>query len=318
MSEEKRCGCFGKIVKCVLWCAVVVLILLAAMPLWISPVATAIVGKVVPTYTGTDFSIERFVVNPWTGSVRIGGVRLANPDGFGDVPAFSMGSFTLEASLTELLDSRVHIRELLVEDAFASYYSSKGTNNLELILANVESSLAKDEVAESDAAAEDETETKSEVKLVIDHLRISGTRVKLMKSDIIPALPIATIELRDIGKESGGATAEEVWQALSDAIVKGVSSVGDGAGALGGLLGGGAKDLTSAIGGAAASVTECATSSGTAVGDATKATGTAVGDAVKATGVAIGDGANAAVNAVGDTTKKVSDGVTGFFKGLAK
>ncbi len=362
MSEKKKCGCLCKIVKCALWCAVVVLLLVAALPLWISPVATGIAGSIVPKYTGTDFRIERFTVNPWTGTVRIGGVRLSNPDGFGDAAAFSLGAFSLEASLLELLESRVHILDLSIEDAFASYYSSNGTNNIDLILANVDRKLGPKDEKEKDSAAEDKEDAKSEIKVVIDHLRISGTKVKLMKSDVIPALPIATIELRDIGKESGGATAEEVWQVLSDAFVKGLSSVGDGVGALGGIVGGGVKDVSSVLGGtatsvteglskvsagalrtvgnavkvpasasgdAAATVTDGAKSSGSAVGDAAKATGSAIGDAAKATGsavggavkttgAAIGDGASAAVNAVGDTTKKVTDGVKGIFKGFSK
>lgn len=351
MSEKKKCGCLCKMVKCVLWCAVAVLLLVAALPLWISPVVTGIAGSVVPKYTGTGFRIERFTVNPWTGTVRIGGVRLSNPDGFGDAPAFSLGAFSLEASLLELLESRVHILDLVIEDAFASYYSSNGTNNIDLILANVDRKLGSKDGDEKDVAAEDKEEAKSEIKVVIDHLRISGTKVKLMKSDVMPALPIATIELRDIGKESGGATAEEVWQVLSDAFVKGLSSLGDGAGALGGLIGGGVKDVSSVLGGAATSVTEGmskassdalravgdavkmpsgasggtasvvtdgAKATGSAIGDAAKATGSAVGGAVKATGAAIGDGAGAAINAVGDTTKKVTDGVKGLFKGFSK
>ena len=99
MSEKKNCGCFCKLLKCFLWCCVAVLVALvlvvATIPLWISPVSTGVANSVVPKITGTKFHIERFYVNPWTGAVRIKNVKLSNPEGYGESPAFSMTSLIL-------------------------------------------------------------------------------------------------------------------------------------------------------------------------------------------------------------------------------
>lgn len=351
MSEKKKCGCLCRIFKCLLWCVAgllaLSLLLVATLPLWISPVATGIAGSIVPKFTGTEFAIERFYVNPWSGTVRISGVRLANPEGFGSAPAVSVRSFALDVSISELFGNTLHVRELLIDDTFASYYSHKGTNNMDVILSNVDKAIASDG---EKAASEPEEKQNSEMKFIIDHVRIAGTKVKLMKSDLFPPLPIVDIEMRDIGKESGGATFGEVAKAFGDAFVKGLSTAGEGLGALGGAIGSGIKDASSAVGNAASSTkkavgvvgdTAAAAAADTktavkSVGEATttavkgtatavksvgETTTTAVGGAVKAVGdtaTSAVDGAKAAVDAVGDTAKKTTEGVKNLFKSFGK
>lgn len=314
-NEKKKCGCFRKVLKWLMWGTVgflsVALLLVATLPLWISPVATGVAGKLVPKFTETNFAIERFNLNPWAGTVRIAGLRLANPDGFGNAPAVSVGSFSLDVSISELFGNVLHVRELLIDDTFASYYSHNGTNNVEVLLANVNRNLGS---SEKDSAKD--KKQKSEMKIIIDHVRISGTRVKLLDSDMIPPVPIVDIELNDIGKKSGGATFTEVVKAFTDALVKGISSVGDGLGALGGLLGTGLQDASSAVGGAATSVKGAAESVGASaatVAADTKSAVKAVGDTATATA----DGAKAAIDAVGDTAKAADD-VKSLFKVFKK
>ena len=310
MSEKKKCGCFGKLLKCLLWCVLgaiaLVVVIAATLPLWLSPIATSVANSAVPKITGTDFRIERFYVNPWTGAVRINGVKLSNPEGFGDAPAFSMTSFTLDLSITELFSNTLHIKELIIEDPFASYYSHDGVNNIDAIMANVNKALgAKDDDKDEDEEKPEKDE--DEIKVIIDHLRISGTKVKLMETSAIPPLSIMTIELSDIGKKSNGATLEDAWKEISDAFMKSMGNIGDGLNALGGILGDGAKGLSDALGDGAKSAA-----------DLTTGAAGAVGDGAAAAAGAVGDGAKAAVDAVGDTAKQATEGVKNLFKGIGK
>ena len=289
MSEKKKCGCFCKLLKLCLWCCVAVLVavvlVVATIPLWISPVSTGVANSVVPKITGTKFHIERCYVNPWTGAVRINNVKLSNPEGYGEAPAFSLTSLTLDLALTELFSNKLHVKELLIEDPFASYYSHDGVNNIDAILANVDKALGLKEEKEEEKPEEKE---KPQMKVIIDHIRISGTKVKLMENDVIPPVPIMTIELKDIGKESDGASFDEVWTALSDAFMKGMGSVGDGLGAIGGLLGEGAKSLTGAL------------------GEGTKGVSNALGEGAKNVTGALGEGTKSVTGTLSEGTKSVT------------
>jgi len=289
MSEKKKCGCFCKLLKFCLWCCVAVLVavvlVVATIPLWISPVSTGVANSVVPKITGTKFHIERFYVNPWTGAVRIKNVKLSNPEGYGEAPAFSLTSLTLDLAITELFSNKLHVKELLIEDPFASYYSHDGVNNIDAILANVDKALGLKEEKEEEKPEEKE---KPQMKVIIDHIRISGTKVKLMENDVIPPVPIMTIELKDIGKESDGASFDEVWTALSDAFMKGMGSVGDGLGAIGGLLGEGAKSLTGAL------------------GEGTKGVSNALGEGAKNVTGALGEGTKSVTGTLSEGTKSVT------------
>ena len=346
MSEKKKGDFFKKALKFLLWgllgFVLLVVLLVAAMPLWISPVSTGLANGIVPKITGTPFNIDRFYVNPWTGAVRINGVKLSNPEGFGSAPAVSVSSVSVDIALSELFSNKLHLKDVTVVDPFASYYSHDGSNNIDVILANVKKTLGE---------KEEKDETPSEMKLIIDHLKVSGTKVKLMENDVVPPLPIMTIELNDIGKESDGVSFEDAWKSISDAFMKGMSSVGDGLGALGGLLGDGAKSLTSALGDGAKSLTGALgegtksvkdvlggagestgdgakAAAGAAVdatknvasgaADLTKSAAGAVGDGAKATVDVVGDGAKAAAGAIGDGAKAATEGVKNLFKGFGK
>ena len=307
MSEKKKCGCFCKLLKFCMWCCVAVLVavvlVVATIPLWISPVSTGVANSVVPKITGTKFYIERFYVNPWTGAVRINNVKLSNPEGYGEAPAFSMTSLTLDLALTELFSDKLHVKELLIEDPFASYYSHDGVNNIDAILANVDKALGLKEEKEAEEKKEPEDKAKSQLKVIIDHVRISGTKVKLMENDVIPPMPIMTIDLKDIGKESDGASFDEAWTALSDAFMKGMSGVGGGLGALGGLLGEGAKGLTGAL-------SEGTKNLGGALSDGTKNLGGKLSEGTKSLGGTLGEGTKSVKGALGNATSAAGDGAS--------
>lgn len=344
MSEKKKSGLFVRILKACLWLCVglfaFVVLAVATLPLWISPVVTGVSGSMVPKYTGTNFRLERFYVNPWTGALRINGVKLSNPDGFGKYDAFSVGSVSVDVEIGELFSNRLHVRDVTVEGAFASYFSHDGKNNFDVIMANVKEALGGDEDKKDAAEVKEEPagDSGEGMKVIIDHIRIAGTSVKIAESDIIPPLPVPTIELNDIGKESDGLKFDEVGKAISDAFMKAMGSMSDGLGALGGALGSGmdklsksAKDLgasaeesvkavTGSVGDGAKSIVESVGKSAGSVtgsvGEGAKSAVGSIGAGAKATAEGVSEGAKSAVDAVGDTTKKAAEGMKKLFKGF--
>lgn len=118
-------------------------------------------------------------------------------------------------------------------------------------------------------------------KLVIDKLVINNIRLKYG----LVTIPVPSITLTDIGKESDGASLSEIMDQVWQSILKSALAIGDGAKALAGAVSGGASAAASAV------------------SDGTSA---AVG--------AVGDGAKAAADAVSDGAGKAVDAVKGLFK----
>jgi hypothetical protein len=328
MSEQKKSSFVGKLMKFVLLSIVglvaFAVLLAVTLPLWVNPVVTGIAGKVVPNYTGTDFRINRFYLNPYSGILGIEGVKLSNPYGFGESAAFSLEKFNVEVLVGSVFSDTILVKDIVIEDAFVSYFSSKGKNNFDVILENVQSAMEpkneKDDVKE----AKDET-TTSQKKVIIEHLRVAGTKVKLIKSDVMPALLLPTIELTDIGKKSNGATFEEAWNQISASVMKAMSSIGDGFGALGGLLEDSTKNFTKTLdnvsvktGNAMTGALNATKEVSTSASDAVKKTTDAVSGAAKGTVDAVGGAAKGTVDAINDTATKTTEGVKNLLKGLGK
>ena len=78
---NKKLKLVGKIL---LWALAGVVVLLLALPLWIGPVVKGVANTVVPGITGTDFHLGEFGLNPYTGTLHVGDMQLANPTNFSE------------------------------------------------------------------------------------------------------------------------------------------------------------------------------------------------------------------------------------------
>lgn len=278
-----------KSVKIFLWVlgglvGLVVLALLS-LPLWIGPTVVSVARCVVPSYTGCDFRLESFRLNPFTGRLQLVEAHLANPRGFRQPEAFSVATVRVDVAVGSLFSSTVHVREIAIEGAFVGYDSQNGTNNFAAILANVEAKTGPSEKTPKGA----EGKEGAGKKVVIDRFRLAGTRVNL---GMLP-LAIPTIELTDIGKDTGGATFGEVRDAVWANLAKFVTGVGNMASELlkgtgnaaTGLVQGAGETATGLVKGAGEAATGLvkgvADGVGTASGKTTEALGKGVKDAAE-------------------------------------
>ena len=239
-----------KTLKIVLWTlgglVALVVLLVATLPLWLSPVACPIVNKVAPKLTKTDFKIEKLSVNPWTARVEVGGLLVGNPEGYSDPRAVELKQFVVDVELFSLLTKVIHVEEVTIRDCFVSY-SVGGTNkidNVKQILQNVKGEpVASDDAAKDGAeppaeakdvakdAAEEaseevaETSPADDYKVIIDRVTVDGVKVKLQ----MITLPVPSFTLNDIGKESGGVVPADAVGLVWDSILKSASNLGDAA-----------------------------------------------------------------------------------------
>ena len=258
--------------KAVVCIVALVVVALLTLPLWFGPVVKTAANAAVPGIVKTDFHLGHIHLNPYTARFELRDMQLANPQGYSEKYAATLGELIFDAEALSLMTDVIHVREITVKGVFVSVVSG-GENkvgNFTQIQYNVAGGKEKYEAAEAkkrqaaDAEAEKirleemqnpkaAEEEKREKRVIIDKLHISGLKVRL---GIIPISVPLTIELTDIGKDSGGATLEEAWNQIWAGILKSAGAVGDQFKALGGMAGDSARQASEATSKAAAQVTE--------------------------------------------------------------
>ena len=321
------------LIKAVVAIVVLAVVAVLALPVWFGPVGKAVANGVAPKVLKTDFHLGHLSLNPYTARFELGDMQLSNPEGYSEKYAVTLGELAFDAETLSFMTDVIHIQEIKVKDVFVSVVSKDGVGNFKQIQYNLaggkekyEAAQAEKETAkpaEKEAPAEAEKPSK---KVIIDHLEISGIKIQL---GILPiSIPVA-LTLNDIGRKSGGATFQEVWDQILAEVMKASGAVGDQLKALGGFAGDAAAQATEAATKAAAQATEAATKAAAqtteAVGKAAESATKVVGDATKSVGAvtegatkALGGATEGATKAVGSGAKAVGDGAKAVGDGAKK
>lgn len=298
--------------KILLWTLAVVVVLLLALPLWIGPVVKGVANAVVPGITGTGFHLGEFGLNPYTGTLHVGDMQLANPTNFSDKNAVDLKALDVDFAMASLFSGKKYRVEFVeVNGVFVHVDVPKAANFLQIAenatggkdgdeaakgTADVNAPDAQDiksqQAGPDGAKAEDAQDSKESKGVQIDRITLKGVTVKYGLPVTIPM----DLELTGIGAESeNGASFEEVWDVVFTKVKSAVTSVG---GALGDL-GKGAADALKDAGGAAAGALKDASGAAT---DTLKDAGGAAADALKGAG-----------GAATDALKSAGDGLKGLF-----
>ena len=189
-----------RLLKGLLWTIagllVFVVVAVLTLPLWINPVGTSLANAIVPGYTGTAFNLERLNLNPYTGKLLVSGVKLANPEGYTEKDAFSLGLLSVDVEVSSLLSSTIHVRDITIDAPYASYvFDAAGSNNFDRIIAEVNKKLGPKEKKEKEPG---------KTKVVIDKVTIKDVRAAVGSG----AFELATLTLTDFGKDDAPAKIE--------------------------------------------------------------------------------------------------------------
>ena len=282
----------------ILGIVVLALALVLTLPLWLGPVVKPMANAAVPKFTKTTFNLGHLSLNPYTGRFELGDMQLGNPEGYSEPTALSVSNIVVDVAMTTACDKYVHIEEVTVEGVFVSLVKG-GENNVDNMLQiqyNVaggkekyeENKAKKESEKPEEKPEEQEADAGDGKKVVIDRLTLNDIKVKYG----LITIPVPSITLTDLGKESDGLSMGELLESIWEAILNGALAVGDGAKALGGLL----KSGVGAVGEGA--------------GKAVDTAGDVAGKAVDA----VSDGAGKAVDAAGEAASKAADAIKGLFK----
>ncbi len=179
-----------------------------------------------PRLTGTPVTLASASVSPWDGEGSLSGLSVANPEGYSDASAIHMGEIALDVEPTSIAGDAIHIERIYVSKPEFNYERTLQGGNLDTILQNIQQATASKEAQPQKAEGEP-------LKLIIDSVVIEDGNVSLSAAGFETELPLPRVELKDIGKEQGGVTADqaamEIMQALLGQVIQvGVDAVASG------------------------------------------------------------------------------------------
>ena len=159
-----------------------------------------------PEITGVSVTVKRVKLEPTQGKGAIYGLEVGNPAGYGAPRAFTLGEMRLAIDFSTVTSEVIHIKEIVIDAPVITYERGPGGNNLEAIQRNIESKTGAPKKADSSPGK----------KFVIDNLYVRNAKAQFGET---LSLPVPDLHLRDVGKQSNGASAGEivkqVWGSLA-------------------------------------------------------------------------------------------------------
>ncbi len=183
-----------------------------------------------------EVTLEGAGVSLLSGKGALRGLRVANPAGYRSAHAVRVGQVQVALRPLSVFSDRVVVRSVVVQGPEIHYEKRGGKTNLDVIRANVESSVPADKGKHPDTGK----------KLQIDSLIIRDAKVYFYeKRDKPPhVLTLKEIHLQNLGRGPDGVTGAELAQKITDRVIQDTAAavaktVGRGvaAGALRGVLG---------------------------------------------------------------------------------
>jgi uncharacterized protein involved in outer membrane biogenesis len=204
-----------------------------------------------PKITGVSIKLDEMHIALLTGSAKVKGLVVGNPDGYKTTNAISVGLAEVGVNPLSILSGKIVVRSIHVESPEITFEGGLDGSNLGKIMDNVDAISRSGGPAPS--AATPGSKPKPAKKIEVDDFLITGAKVHVSLTGLggrEMTLPLPDIHLTDLGKGTDGLTATDltraVLQAVTSATIKAVASSATDIGNLGGA---GVDKLKSGLGG---------------------------------------------------------------------
>ncbi len=176
-----------------------------------------------PQYTKTDVSLDSAGVSLFSGAGGLYGLTIGNPSGYKAPKSFHLDSIDLALDKDSLLSDTIIIQSIEVVAPQITYEAGgKAGSNLQQLVKNIQASTAS-----SGGTGKEATGDEPEKKLIIDRLVIREGKLQVMTplSDKPLEADLPTIEMKDIGRDKGGASSAEVFKMVMEKITGAATNV---------------------------------------------------------------------------------------------
>jgi hypothetical protein len=163
-----------------------------------------------PDILGVPVKVHGAHISIFDGEGRVNGLDIGAPAGFAAAHAAQVGEIRVALEPSTVTGPVVHVRELAVANAAITYERGEGPSNIDAILRHVREHVQKEGPARGDSQGSGKSPRH---RYIVDRLTIRGVQVTVTH----PALhgqgitfDLPEVELTDVGKRQGGATAGEI------------------------------------------------------------------------------------------------------------
>jgi len=246
------------LIRVLIGLVVLVIVVVVAIGLFLDSAIKKGVETVGPQIAKVEIKLDGVSLSLLSGSGKVKGLIVGNPEGYKTPNAISVGSASLAVSPGSVLSDKIVVKSVRVEAPEITFEGGLAGNNLSKILDNVNATVG----GTTDKAAKPESkDQKGGKKLQVDDFLITGAKVKVSikgTGGFAAPVPLPDIHLTNLGQGPDGITPAELTQKVLSAITE--STLKNAAGV-----------ITDAAKGMVDTATKTATETATeAVGSATK------------------------------------------------
>jgi uncharacterized protein involved in outer membrane biogenesis len=219
--------------KILLWGGVLLLVLVAAaaicVGLFLDKAIKKSVETVGPQLTKVSITLDDVSLSILSGSGRIRGLVVGNPEGYKAPQAISVGTASLAVKPSSLFSDKIVVRSINVQAPEITFEGGVGGNNLKQIQANVDAATrGRGKSAPAPTPAPEKTGPSK--KLQVDDFVITGGKIHILLTGMTGnaiTVPLPDIHLSQLGTGPEGITPGELTRKVLDALLaKSVEAVG--------------------------------------------------------------------------------------------
>jgi len=206
-----------------LFILLIVLILLAAVVghLFLDGQIKRLVETIGPKVTKVSVTVERVHLILFSGSGKISGLVIGNPEGFKSPSAIVTKSASLSLEPASLLSDKLVIKSISLKGPEVTFETDLMKNNLSKILSNIEeTSGGGKEPGKQPTEPQEPAERK---KLQVDDFLISGGKLHVVVSSLggkSATVALPEIHLTNLGQSAEGITPAELSKKVLEALEK--------------------------------------------------------------------------------------------------
>ena len=151
------------------------------------------------------------------GSLKLDGLTIASPQGFGTAPMFQLGQAAMQVNYGQLRDEPIHVADITITNP--SLLVEYLNNELNLNAAMNQMPKSSDE--SSTGSGGGSSSSSKPIKLIIDNLTITGATVTVHPGKTFPgmpaelSIPLPDLTIKNIGNGDGSQNGAAIKDVVS-------------------------------------------------------------------------------------------------------